>query len=72
MQKVDLNSVTLDLIQDLKDLRAGKITNADARVRAQLGREILRGCHLQLEGMRLIEAQAKHTNARVTDGRKKK
>ncbi len=54
-----LNGVTLGLIQDLRDLRAGKITNADARTRAQLAREIMRSMHLILEGMRVIDAQAK-------------
>jgi hypothetical protein len=51
-----LNEVTLGLIQDLRDLRAKKITNADARTRAQLAREILRSLYLTLEGMRFIEA----------------
>lgn len=55
MQETTLNEVTLGLIQDLKDLRVRKITNADARVRAQLGREILRSVHLTLEGMKIIE-----------------
>ena len=56
MQDTTLNEVTLGLIQDLRDLRAGKITNADARTRAQLAREILRSVHLALEGMKVIEA----------------
>ena len=45
---IDLRDVTMGLIQDLEDLRAGKITNADARTRAQLAREILRSDHIQL------------------------
>lgn len=48
--RIDLSSVTAGLIKDLKDLRAGRITNSDARVRAQLGREILRSVYLQIEG----------------------
>lgn len=56
MQALSLNEVTLGLCQDLKDLRARKITNADARTRAQLAREILRAVHLTLEGMKTIDA----------------
>lgn len=59
MQTVQLNEVTTGLAKDLADLRKGKITNADARVRAQLGREILRGAHLQLEGMKFLSVSAK-------------
>ena len=59
MDGTELNAVTLGLIQDLKDLRKGKITNADARCRALLAREILRSVHLSLEGMKMIEAKAK-------------
>lgn len=59
MQTIELNEVTAGLASDLKALREGKITNADARVRAQLGREILRGAHLQLEGLKFITASSK-------------
>lgn len=54
--EVPLNEVTLGLIGDLESLRKGDITNADARVRAQLAREILRAVHLNLEGQKLIQA----------------
>lgn len=54
-----MGKFTLSLIQDLQDLRDGKITNTDARARAQLAREILRGVHLQLQGMQIISAKAK-------------
>lgn len=56
---IELNEVTAGLAEDLKALRAGKITNADGRVRAQLGREILRGFHLDLEGLKFVTASAK-------------
>ena len=46
---VNLNEFTLGLIDDLKELRMGEITNADGRVRAQLAREVLRSCHIMLE-----------------------
>lgn len=70
MESTDINTVTLMLIDDLKALRAGKITNTDARVRAQLAREILRSVHLQLEGMKRIEASAK--TVRTIETKKKK
>ena len=61
MQNLDetLTSFTLELIGDLKALRAGKITIAEARVRAQLAREILRAVHLQLQGMKFLSDTAK-------------
>ena len=63
MQTIDLTDVTLGLIDDLIKLRRGEITNADARTRAQLAREILRSVHLQIEGMRRIEANAKRVKS---------
>jgi hypothetical protein len=50
---------TLDLIQDLKDLRAGKITPRDAKARAILAHEVLRSVHLQFEGMKYLAGAAK-------------
>jgi len=55
MLEACLNEVTIGLIEDMKSLREGKITNSDARVRAQLAREILRGVHLHLEGIKMIQ-----------------
>ena len=54
---IDLSAVTLGLCKDLDELRKGNITNADARTRAQLAREILRSVHMQLEGMKVIEGK---------------
>ncbi|MEL6110391.1 MAG: hypothetical protein AAFU85_30660 [Planctomycetota bacterium] len=66
----DLREVTEELIGDLRALREGKITNADARTRAQLGREILRAVHLQLEGVKLIESKAKKVGIEQKDSAK--
>ena len=66
---IDLNDVTAGLIEDLRALRKGKITNADARVRAQLGREILRGAHLYLEGLKYIEAAKPKASKSLEDKR---
>ena len=54
-----LDAFTKGLVQDLHDLRAGKITAHQARARTQLAREVLRSVHLQLEGQRFLAAQAK-------------
>lgn len=56
---ISLQEFAAELIQDVRDLRAGKITPRDARVRAALAREALRAVHLQFEGMRWIEQRAK-------------
>ncbi len=54
-----LSEFTTELMEDLRDLRAGKITPRDARVRALLAREVLRSVHLQLEGMKYMSETAK-------------
>ena len=63
MQNLDetLANFTLELIGDLRALRAGKITSSEARVRAQLAREILRSVNLQLQGMKFLSDAAKTT-----------
>lgn len=50
-----VNSVTMALIEDYDKLRKGDITNTDARVRAQLAREILRSLQVQLQGLTIIQ-----------------
>lgn len=51
-----------DLIQglanDLKDLRAGRISVRDARARAELARQILRGVHYVVTAQKFIAGQA--------------
>ena len=68
-----LSDFTRELIQDLKDLRAGRITARDARVRTQLAREILRAVHLQLEGMKHLAGAAKRIDEakRIGSGKAK-
>lgn len=63
-----LSQFTLDLIDDLKALRDGHITPRDARVRAQMAREVLRSVHLQLEGMRLLSDAAKQIPSTPNEG----
>ena len=59
----ELGKFTSDLIADLTALRAGKITLSEARVRAQLAREVLRSIHLQLQGFRALSQAAKQIGA---------
>lgn len=54
-----LSGFTLELIQDLKDLRAGDITINDARARTQLAREVLRSVQLRLVGLKYMSEAAK-------------
>lgn len=54
-----LTDFTMSLIGDLEDLRARRISVAEARVRAQMAREVLRSAHLQLQGLKLFSDQAK-------------
>lgn len=57
------------LLQDLRDLRAGKITNRDAQTRALIGREVLRAVNLQFQGMRLISDQARLLGSSKANGK---
>jgi hypothetical protein len=54
-----LSGFTLELIQDLKDLRTGDITINDARARTQLAREVLRSIQLRLAGLKYMSEAAK-------------
>lgn len=58
-----LSQFTIDLVEDLKLLRKGKISTRDARARALLAREILRSVHLQLEGMKYLSESARQIEA---------
>lgn len=55
-----LNLVTLiaDLMGDLRQLREGTISTRDARVRAELARQILRGVHYVILAQKYLEGHA--------------
>lgn len=53
-----MHQFTLDLIKDLKDLRRGKITLAEGRVRMGLAREVIRSVYAQIDGAKLQMARA--------------
>lgn len=58
-ERLSLDDVILGLVSDLKGLRAGTVSVRDARARADLGREILRGVRLVIEAQKFMEGHAK-------------
>lgn len=56
---IDLAQFTLDLVGDLNNLRAGKISINQARASAELARQIIRSMHLVVMAQRVIENRAK-------------
>lgn len=53
-----LTGFTDDLIQDLADLRAGKISTRDAAVRADMAKNVLRALGLIIQAQKYLEGQA--------------
>jgi hypothetical protein len=56
--RFDLMQFTADLIQDLRDLRQGRITVPDARARAELARQVVRSVNLVITAQRYLEQRA--------------
>jgi len=56
--RFDLQTLIEGLAQDLKDLRAGKISVRDAHARAALGKQILRGVHYVVVAQKFLEGRA--------------
>jgi hypothetical protein len=56
--RFDLLKFTDDLIGDLASLRAGKISVQEARVRAELARQVLRAVHYVVTAQKFIEQKA--------------
>ena len=57
-ERFNLDEIIVGLASDLRELRAGKIPLANARLRAELAREILRGVKLTIEAQKFMEARA--------------
>lgn len=57
--RVDLDEVIADLVGDLKELRAGALSVKDARARAALAREVMRGFRLVIEARKFLAMNAK-------------
>lgn len=64
-----LEGFALSLMDDLDQLRAGKITIKEAKARTEMAREILRAFHLQLQGMRMFSDRAKALPAGGQEGK---
>jgi hypothetical protein len=63
-QRLDLNQILKGLAGDLKALRGGEISVQQARVRAELAREFLRGVRLLVEAEKFISVRALPVGAR--------
>lgn len=57
-QQFDLLAFTNSLIQDLKDLREGKISVRDAQARALIAKHVLRSIHYVVMAQKFIEQKA--------------
>lgn len=58
-ERFSLDDIITGLAADLAALRAGTISTRDAKVRADLAHEILRGIDLTVKARKLLIAQAK-------------
>jgi hypothetical protein len=54
-ERFNLDSLILGLANDLRDLRAGRISVPDARARAELARQIMRGVGYALQARKVLE-----------------
>ena len=57
-ERFNLDEIIVGLPSDLREFRAGKMPLANARLRAELAREILRGVKLTIEAQKFMEARA--------------
>lgn len=58
-ERFHIDRVVLGLASDLDALRAGKISVDDARVRAEMAKQIMNGVRLLLNARKSLEAEAK-------------
>lgn len=56
--RLSLDGLIAGLIDDLRDLRAGKISIREAHARAELARQILRGVHYVVTAQKYLEGRA--------------
>lgn len=64
-ERFSLDDVINGLAQDLKDLRAGKISIRDARARADLAKQLLRGVHYVVTAQKFMEQRARTVPAEL-------
>lgn len=60
---LNLRDTIVGLTTDLKDLRDGKISPADAHARAALAKQIWNGARIYLQAIKTMEARAKTADA---------
>lgn len=58
-ERFNLDSVVLGLASDLTDLRAGNISVEDARVRAEIAKQIMNGIRLVVNAQKYLEQHLK-------------
>lgn len=56
---IDMTSLILGVASDLQDLRSGKISVDEGRVRADLSKQLFNGIRLMLAGQRYVSIKAK-------------
>lgn len=57
--RFSLDEVIGGLIEDLKELRAGKISTEDARVRAELSKQIMNGVRMVISAQKFLAQNAR-------------
>jgi hypothetical protein len=63
MERLDITGLTLGIVNDLNQLRAGKISVADARARAELAKQALRAVGYVIQAQRFLSEQARELAA---------
>lgn len=58
-ERFHLDAIVQGIADDLRDLRTGKISVDDARVRAELSKQFMNGVRLFLNAQKILEARAK-------------
>ena len=57
--RFDLETVINGLASDLEALRAGRISVADARARAEMAKQLMNGVRLVISGQKYLEERAR-------------
>lgn len=67
-EKFSLDDVILGLASDLRALRAGSISVPDAKVRADLAKQIFNGVRLVIAARKVMEKGARDVSGLIEDG----
>ena len=63
---LNLEDFVKSMMQDLRDLRSGKITIFEANARSKLAHQAMRGVHLLLQGARMFNKEVEQ-NAKAIE-----